>query len=130
MWIRDVARTHGTPVTTRTVRVSPPGPAGYDADHQSAAALGANGTAPAEVATTAAGMRKRALAWDKLTLKPLDFETVEEGNYAFVHMTVKWTGKKTELTFDTAMVLAKEAGAWKWVAIDFGAMYLTPYAFR
>lgn len=103
---------------------------GHLADHQSAAALGANGTAPAEVATTAAGMRKLALAWDKLTLKPLYFNTVEEGNYAFVHMTVKWTAKKTELTFDMAMVLAKEAGAWKWVAIDFGGMYLTQYAFR
>ena len=29
-----------------------------------------------------------------------------------------------------ALVLVKEAGTWKWVAIDFGAMMLTEYSFR
>lgn len=103
---------------------------GHLADHQSAAAIGANGTAPGEVATTAAGMKKLALGWDKLKLEPLSFQVREEGSYAFVDMTVKWTAKKTALTFDMAMVLVKEAGAWKWVAIDFGGIMLTQYSFR
>lgn len=103
---------------------------GHLAEHQGASAIGANGTAPKEVATTAAAMTKLAKVWDKMDLKPLDFTVHEEGDYAFVNMTVEWTAKKTDLTFDVGFVIAKEGGAWKWEAINFGPNMLTEYSFH
>jgi len=103
---------------------------GHLADHQSEAAIAANGTSPDEVATTKATITKLAKSWDKLTLKPLTFEVHEYGNTAYVGMTVKWTAKKTELTFDLGMILVKEGGHWAWTVINFGPIMLTQYAFR
>ena len=103
---------------------------GHLADHQSAAAIAANGTGPAEVATTKPAMATLAKTWDKLTLKPLTFEVHEIGNLAYVGMTVKWTEKRSELTLDVAMILVNEHGHWAWTAINFGPIMMTEYAFR
>ena len=103
---------------------------GHLADHIAASPLGANGTAPAEVATTRPAMLKLATAWDKLALEPLTFSVHTYGDTAFVDMTVKWTTAKTALTFDMALVLAKEAGAWTWTSINFGPILMTEYSFR
>lgn len=86
----------------------------------------ANGTAASEVGAGPAAI-KLARAWDKLKLGvyKVSATTFANGEIAFVRAAVAWRAKKILVPMVVSAVVVKEAGAWKWVSLNF-TDYTTP----
>jgi hypothetical protein len=54
----------------------------------------------------------------------------DAGDATFIDMDVTLTVNKKVVQLAMAVVAVKEGSAWKWVAIDFGAIGLIDDAFR
>ncbi|HEY4238884.1 MAG TPA: hypothetical protein VGM88_03680 [Kofleriaceae bacterium] len=96
---------------------------GHLASHMSANAIGANGTAPAELATAPAAMARLAASWDKLSLTPTSFTTIDLGTVAIVLLDVTFRAKAHPVSMSCAIVAVKQGDTWSWSAIDFGARF-------
>jgi hypothetical protein len=96
---------------------------GHLADHQSARAFRATGTADGDVASDRAAMTRLARSWDKLALTPksAEFTPLANGKVAWAEVTVTLpTGTLARVKIMTVGIIAvREADTWRWVSLNW-----------